>query len=64
MHNVSHEVKGDKLIITIDIGEQAIKTAPRSKSGNTFLVGSTGGAMPLPSKHTSSLTFAINVMSK
>jgi hypothetical protein len=64
MHNVTHEVRGDKLVITIDIGAQAIQAAPPSSSGKTYLVGTTGGTVSVPTKHASALTFAINVMAK
>lgn len=43
MTNVSHEVKGDKLILTIDIGEGARKGAVDSKSGKTRVLASTHG---------------------
>jgi hypothetical protein len=64
MHNVSHEVKGDKLIITVDIGPQAINAAPPSSTGKSYLVGTTGGTVSVPTKHTTALSFAINVMAK
>ena len=64
MHNVAHEVKGDKLVITVDIGQQSIQAAPPSASGKTYLVGTTGGSVSVPSKHAFSLSFAINVMCK
>lgn len=64
MHNVSHKVEGDKLIVTIDIGAKAIAAAPASSSGKTHLVGTTGGAVSIPSAHAKALTFAINVMAK
>jgi hypothetical protein len=64
VHNVSHEVKGDKLIITIDVSQQSIDAAPPSSSGKTHLVGTTGGAVSVPTKHALGLTFAINVMAK
>jgi hypothetical protein len=63
VHNVSHEIKGDKLIITIDVGPQAIKAAPPSSSGKTMLVGTTGGAVAVDVRGAS-VTFAINVMAK
>lgn len=63
VHNVSHEIKGDKLIITVDVGAQALKAAPPSSSGKTMLVGTTGGALPVDLKGQS-VTFALNVMAK
>ena len=56
MHNVEWTVEGTKLIVTIDISEQAIDEAPLSASGKTFLVASTGSAMPVPCEDTKVLT--------
>lgn len=64
MHNVNYEVKANKLVITVDIGADAVKAAPPSKSGATKLVATTGGACPIPTSAGTSLTFAVNVMSK
>lgn len=63
MHNVTHEVVGDKLVITVDIGATAISGAPPSASGKTRLVGSSGSAMPVACKH-GAVSFALNVMCK
>jgi hypothetical protein len=63
MHNISHEIKGDKLIVTIDIGDGAVKAAPPSSSGKTMLVATTGGALPLAVKHAN-LSMAINITAK
>ena len=63
-HNVTHIVEGDRLIITVDIGAAAIKAAPPSASGKTFLVGTTGGTQAVASRHAKSLSFSINVMAK
>ena len=64
MHNVECKVEGDKLIVTIDISKEAVEAAPPSASGKTYLVASTGSAMPLPSKHAKSMTLALNLMAK
>jgi hypothetical protein len=64
MHNVEWKVEGDKLIVTIDISKQSIEEAAPSASGKTYLVASTGSAMPMPSKDAKSLTLAINLMAK
>ena len=64
MHNVEWKVEGDKLIVTIDISKESVEAAPPSASGKTHLVASTGSAMPLPSKHTKSMTLALNLMAK
>ena len=41
--NVNTSVKGDKLIIEIDIGKSAIAKAEMSKSGKNKLLATTGG---------------------
>jgi hypothetical protein len=64
MHNVEWKVEGDKLIVTIDISKESVEEAPASASGKTYLVASTGSAMPLPSKHAKSMTLALNLMAK
>ena len=64
MHNVEWKVEGDKLIVTMDILKESIEEAPPSASGKTYLVASTGSAIPLPNKHAKSLTLALNVMAK
>ena len=64
MHNVVYKVAGDKLMITVDLTEQAFKAAPPSASGKTTLVGSTGGPCPIPSPNGATLSFALNVMAK
>jgi hypothetical protein len=48
MHNISYEVKGDKLTITVDVGKATQAAAPPSASGKTALVASTGGFTGLP----------------
>ncbi len=52
------------LIVTIDISKESVEEAPPSASGKTYLVASTGSAMPLPSKHVKSMTLALNLMAK
>lgn len=64
MHNVSHTVTGDKLVITVDIGKSAIEAAHPSATGKTYLVGSTGGSLRVETKHCRDLAFSINVMAK
>ena len=64
MNNVEYKVEGDKLVITVDISQRSIAAALPSSSGKTVLVGSTGGAMPLPSAHARSLSLSLNVMAK
>ena len=62
--NVEWTVEGTKLIVTIDISKQAIEEAPLSVSGKTFLVASTGSAMPVPCEDAKVLTLALNLMAK
>lgn len=63
-HNVSHEVKGDKLIITVDVSAKTIASAPPSSSGKTSLVGTTGGAVNIAAPNGKPVSFALNVMAK
>ena len=37
------EIKGDKVVITVDISKAAIEAAQPSKSGKSKVVASTGG---------------------
>jgi hypothetical protein len=64
MHNVEWKVDGDRLIVTIDISKESVEEAPASASGKTYLVASTGSAMPLPTKYAKSMTLALNLMAK
>ncbi len=64
MHNVNFQAEGSKLVITVDISPAAIKAAPPSSSGKTALVGTTGGAITVPSPTGTTLSFALNVMVK
>jgi hypothetical protein len=43
MFNVSHETKGNKLVITIDLSDEARAAAKPSSTGKTLLVAGTGG---------------------
>jgi hypothetical protein len=63
MNNVSASIDGDTLTITIDIGKQAIASAPLSSTGKTVLVASTSGAVPVACAHAP-LSFSLNVMAK
>jgi hypothetical protein len=64
MHNVTHKVEGDKLIITVDVGAGACAAAPSSSTGKTKLVGTTGGQLPITSPKGWAVGFALNVMAK
>lgn len=41
--NIEHEIKGGKLILTIDISDKAKMAAPPSKSGKTRVIATTSG---------------------
>lgn len=61
MQNVHTEVKGDKLIITVDVSKKTIDGAELSKSGKNKLVASTGGVVPVGGN---GLKIGLNVMHK
>jgi len=61
MLNVQHEVKGDKLIITVDVSKKLIENAPMTKSGKNKNVASTEG---FTSVNGNGLRFGLNVISK
>jgi len=63
MHNVTYEVKADKLTIVVDLSPKAIKDAPPSASGKTNLLATTGGSVPIVA-NGASISFALNVMVK
>ncbi len=64
MRNVTHEIKGDKLIITVDIGKAAVGAAPPSSSGKTKLIATTGGACSIAVPGATGAAFALNVTCK
>jgi len=64
MHNVSHEVRGDSLIITVQIGPDACAAAPPSSSGKTQLIGSTSGQVSIQAPKGWAVGFSLNVMGK
>lgn len=43
MRNITTEVKGTKIIFTVDVSEKMVKEAPLSSSGKNKLVASSGG---------------------
>jgi len=43
IQNVQAKREGNKLILTIDVSEQTIKNAPRSSTGKSKLIASSGG---------------------
>lgn len=63
--NVTHEIKGNKLIITCDISAAAIKKhAAPSTSGKTMGIGSTGGFVKIDSPAGWDLSYGLNVIGK
>ena len=56
--NVTMEVKGEKLILTVDLS----KNLGGSKSGKTTVIGSTKGNQPVPGK--SGMFVGLNVYRK
>jgi hypothetical protein len=62
MHNVVHRVDGDILTITINIGADSCRAAPRSHTGRTNLVATTSGYMvPTKSPLGFDVAFSLNV---
>ena len=65
MHNIDWKVTADqKLVITIDIGKRSVADAPRSSTGLTKLVASTGRAQLIPSPHCREMALQLNLMAK
>lgn len=67
MHNVKHEIVGDKLIIEIELNPSALAAAPMSSTGKTRLLASTAGTValpPLPACEGKAASFSVNVMVK
>lgn len=62
--NVDYAIKGDKLIITVDLSKKTIENAPPSKSGKTCLVASTGGFTKIGDAQGKSLSLSLMVSSK
>lgn len=58
MENVSHEIKGDELILRVKLDP---KQAQPSASGKTKLVASTHGMMPVSFAKLPGLKVALNV---
>ena len=64
MHNVSHKMDGDRLVITIDIGSAACQAAPRSATGKSNLVATTSGYLEAKSPPGFEVAFSLNVTAK
>jgi hypothetical protein len=57
------EIKGDKLVITIDVSKEAFDKAPPSSSGKTKVVASTHGFANYVTPH-GSLGLSLNATCK
>jgi hypothetical protein len=64
MHNVSHQITGNKLTIEVDLTPATMSAAPMSSTGKTKLVASTSGAVSLPPVEGKPVSFSLNVMCK
>jgi len=64
MHGMVCRIRGDKLLIEVDISEDAIARAPLSNTGKTCLVATTGASMPIISPYTSSLRLRLHMTRK
>lgn len=62
MHNVEYVVKGNKLIVTMDVSAATINGAQPSSSGKTNAVASTGGFTAVDGKP--GLSLSINLAQK
>lgn len=60
MKNVKHEIKGNQLIITVDVGSKSLEQATKSASGKTLVVASSQGNMPVGQD----LVIGLNVFTK
>lgn len=61
MNNITHSIKGTKLLIEIDLSPKSLAAATPSKSGATKLVASTGGFQPATVVASKAVKFAVNV---
>ena len=59
--NVQHEIKGDKLVITVDVAKRVLEAAPLSKTGKSRIVASTNGFVNLEDR---GLAIGLNVIKK
>jgi hypothetical protein len=64
MNGMDYKIADEKLTITVDISKAAIDRAPPSASGKTYLVASTGAAIPITSPHCRDLRLQLNVTAK
>lgn len=54
------EVKGNKLVIEVDVSDDALKNAPMSKTGKSRMVATTGGFNAVNDK----VRVSLNVITK
>jgi hypothetical protein len=65
MHGITvKDVNAERILIEINIGKRACKNAPRSSTGKTYLVASTGSSMAIISPHSNSLRLKLHVTRK
>ncbi len=57
---MEYELKGDKLVITVNVGAKAIKDARPSATGKSKIVAGSGGFIALQN----GLKFSLNVITK
>ncbi len=60
-NNVQTEIKGDKLVITVDVSKKVLDKAQPSSTGKSRLVASTRGMMKLDHNN---LEIGLNVIQK
>jgi adenylate kinase len=58
--NVKAEIKNNLLVITVDVSQDIINKAERSKTGKSRIIGSTHGFVKLPN----GLSLGLNVIHK
>jgi hypothetical protein len=61
MYNITHAVKGTKLVIEVDLSPKTLAAATPSRSGATMLVASTGGFQAATVVANKAVKFAVNV---
>lgn len=59
MNNITAEIRGDKLVITVDVSPKVKKEAPRSASGKNNVLASTRGFLAV-----NDISIGLNVLHK
>jgi hypothetical protein len=62
VHNVTQTVRGNKLVIEIDLSPAALEAAKPSATGKTLLLASTHGSREVPAVSARVITYSLNVM--